>query len=64
MARLRAQAGKKERPPGMNKGTALTEEELSMTNTLTRRGLLQDETMMEELRSALTTFICMCRTFR
>jgi hypothetical protein len=39
MARLRAQAGTKERPPGTNKGTARTEEELSMTQPtpLTRR---------------------------
>src|SRR5262245_18241998 len=44
-ARLHAQAGTKERPPGTNKGTVRSEE-LSMTKLtpFTRRGLREDET--------------------
>src|ERR1700756_240462 len=42
-ARLRAQAGTKERPPGTNKGTGRSEETIDdVTNTLTRRGLRED----------------------
>ena len=48
-ATLNPRVGKKERPPGTNKGTAQTREAIDdVITNLTRRVLREDETTMED----------------